>query len=234
MSRLFLGLGSLVTVSLVLANAHCGGKVSGAQTEGDKDAGLAIDPGASDDTGAADDSSTRDDSSVGPNGGDDADPGTGGCPTSDIVFALGSSCDWVGTCTVALDVCDASVAGLTQCVCTDGTVQLTDDEGIACSSDPVDASTTTPPSGGCNLGAFCTGAGSTCTNAGAGPCGSDQRLLCGSGGVYEADGFPCDTSPNLGCGFGTAGPNGCSETCGCQNGLEICTGNCPDAGPASP
>jgi hypothetical protein len=227
----------LVTVAIVLASTHCGGRVSGPQTEDDKDAGLGIVPGASDDTGAGDDASAGDDTSVGPNGGDDSSPGTGSCPTQSTIFTLGSSCDWAGTCTVALDVCDASVAGLTECVCTEGTVQLPDGEGIGCASDPVDASIPTLPSGGCNLGAFCSGTGSTCTNSGAGPCGSDQRLRCGAGGVYEADGFPCDEGSSVSCGFGMAGGNGnpgCSESCSCENGSMVCTGNCPDAGPGSP
>ncbi len=90
--------------------------------------------------------------------------------------------------------------------------------------------------GPCALGNACTGQGTTCTNAGAGPCSSDQRLVC-SDGVLVADGFPCSSSPETGCGFGSAssgGAPGCSETCSCVDGLEVCTGNCPDGGPASP
>jgi len=89
---------------------------------------------------------------------------------------------------------------------------------------------------GCELGASCGGAGTTCTVVGAGPCGSDQRLMC-DGAEYVADGFPCSTSSNVGCGFGEPAYDGgasCSEECSCQNGLEVCTGNCPDAGPANP
>jgi hypothetical protein len=93
-------------------------------------------------------------------------------------------------------------------------------------------------SGPCVLGGNCGSVGSTCTIAGAGPCGSDERLACDAASLqYAADGFPCSTGLGVACGFGTAGGDGtvgCNETCSCQDGLEVCTGDCPDGGPSSP
>jgi hypothetical protein len=81
----------------------------------------------------------------------------------------------------------------------------------------------------CVLGGDCE-PGSVCTNLGAGPCDSDQQLSCGPSALWIADGFPCSSSiPS--CGFGSGS---CNETCDCENGLMVCTGDCPDAGPANP
>jgi hypothetical protein len=88
--------------------------------------------------------------------------------------------------------------------------------------------------GPCELGGSCE-AGATCTNSGAGPCSSDQRLSCDPTTLLLVpDGFPCTSSANTGCGWGSTGNPGCSETCSCVDGLEVCTGDCPDGGPSSP
>jgi hypothetical protein len=102
-------------------------------------------------------------------------------------------------------------------------------------SGSLDAGGPTPVvTGPCDLGDSCE-AGATCTNPGAGPCGSDQRLSCDpSALVLVADGFPCTGAANTACGWGSAGDPGCSETCSCADGLEVCTGDCPDAGASSP
>jgi hypothetical protein len=204
-------------------SASCGGKIGGPKVGGDNDAGLL----GGDDASAGDDSSTvaNDDS-----GGDD----TTGCPGSSTLVSLGSTCNWTGVCSVNLDACGDGQGTETDCECEDFAVTLPPGEGIACAGgdDESDDSTTTPPSEGCNLGAPCSEEGSTCTNSGAGPCGSDQQLLC-QNGVYVADGFPCsEMGPS--CGMGGTGPDACNETCTCQSGNMVCTGNCPDAGPGSP
>jgi hypothetical protein len=220
-----LRLGSLVAVSVLFAAAGCGGKVAGVVAV-DKDAGVV---GVEDAGVRGDDAGT----------GDDAG-GPAGCPADTTLIALGASCDWAfdgveGPCTVSLDACETGEGSPTPVVCFNGTIQLPPGEGIACTGHTGgddDAGTTTP-STRCTVGASCSpgSEGSTCTNAGAGPCSSDQRLVC-KDGAYLPDGFPCTADPNEGCGG--SGPNGCSEQCSCVNGDEVCTGDCPDAGPGSP
>jgi hypothetical protein len=95
-----------------------------------------------------------------------------------------------------------------------------------------------PPSEACIVGGACETMGTSCTIAGAGPCDSDERLVCDGALQFAVDSFPCTTSPDEGCGFGTSsgsgGGGGCSESCSCQDGLEVCTGDCPDGGPSDP
>jgi hypothetical protein len=96
----------------------------------------------------------------------------------------------------------------------------------------------------CVLRGPCETPGITCTLAAAGPCGSDERLVCAVDTtnpdspshetIWSLDGFPCDSASSIGCGFGSTGNPGCSESCGCQDGLEVCTGDCADGGPANP
>ena len=224
MSTRVFGLGFFLAFILVRAGAGCGGKVSAPQG-GDTGAGLlGTDAGAVGvDGGVAVDASFT-----------DAVPLPPACPAADLLFKLGGTCTFSGPCTLDLDACDTGQGTSTTCACVSGHVQLPAGEGIACvghTGGGPDASS--PPSGKCALAAPCTAPGTICTNPGAGPCGSDQRLACKSD-VWVADGFPCTSPSNEGCGFGMAGPNGCSEMCGCDNGLEVCTGDCPDGGPANP
>lgn len=86
----------------------------------------------------------------------------------------------------------------------------------------------------CALGAACSTVGAGCTIAGAGPCGSNQRLLCAATGSLVADGFPCVAGDASTCGWAETTPTVCAESCSCVSGLEVCTGDCPDAGPAKP
>ncbi len=88
----------------------------------------------------------------------------------------------------------------------------------------------------CEVGASCAGTTAwSCTMTGAGPCGSDVYLVCQKGTAeptYIVESFPC-SSTGTSCGWGNT-TNGCSESCSCENGSMVCTGDCPDGGLASP
>jgi hypothetical protein len=87
--------------------------------------------------------------------------------------------------------------------------------------------------GTCTLGSACR-PGSLCTNQGVGPCGSDERLMCGSGTppVLVPDGFLCNTSTVDQTPDCTIGGGSCS--CTCPGQYEVCTGDCPAGSPTGP
>jgi hypothetical protein len=109
------------------------------------------------------------------------------------------------------------------CICTSQGWQCV---GVSCGSGPGMPIV-------CAVGAPCAGGPASCTLSGAGPCGSDELLGCreeGAGSVYGVLSFPCSGE---GDGCGTAGP-GCSSSCTCENGQEVCSGDCEDAGAGEP
>ena len=79
--------------------------------------------------------------------------------------------------------------------------------------------------GPCVLGGTCAPMGARCVNVGTGPCGADERLLCGPPtmsngyGTYQADGFPCDAP--VSCTMQSADGG---SMCTCQGGLLTCAG----------
>ena len=83
-------------------------------------------------------------------------------------------------------------------------------------------------SGACELGGNCE-PHETCTLLRQGPCKSDVQLQCSEAGVYEVGSFPCSGNVT-GCGSGGT----CNESCNCEDGSMVCTGDCPDAGLSMP
>ena len=173
------------------------------------------------------------DAGLGEDGGVDDDGGfdDGGviigpsCPEPSTVQS-GGACSPVGTeCTGTYRLCNGATSNA-PCTCdTAGWIC----PGVACGDDAG------PPTSACAVGATCA-QGETCTMPGAGPCDSDVRLFCADTdqgeGAYAVQSFPCSSTSGS-CGWGDTG-NGCSESCSCQNGSMVCTGDCPDGGLASP
>lgn len=81
--------------------------------------------------------------------------------------------------------------------------------------------------GVCAAGSPCGRTRAVCTNYGAGPCGTDQRLVCGPSGTYGPDIVLCAT-PTLTCAT-PVGDAGCSARCSCASSVLTCVTTC-DAG----
>jgi hypothetical protein len=159
--------------------------------------------------------------------GSSSGPGSGAaCEDLAVCCATLSSLS-AEQCTPALNTgdtatCEAFLASIQAAGDCTGTVGVADAGSVA-----EDAGLASGP---CVLGGACSPSASTCTNAGVGPCSSDQRLMCDPSGHFVSNGFPCNAQvPGCGWGSGT-----CNESCTCTNGLMDCTGNCPDGGLASP
>jgi hypothetical protein len=85
-----------------------------------------------------------------------------------------------------------------------------------------------PDAGPCGPGVACGPDGTVCTNFGAGPCGSDQRLVC-TAGVYVTDGFLCGTSAS-GCDLPPPDAGGCPRVCACSDWIMTCLADCDEDG----
>jgi len=125
--------------------------------------------------------------------------------------------------------CMGCVCGSATCSEIDGATELVCNRGDAA----------------CTVGAPCEGGSTpTCTMTGQGPCGSDVVLACSRTNgqwAFQVQSFPCGAGSQS-CGWATStgvlGSNeptsSCAESCSCQCGLMVCTGNCPDAGTGLP
>jgi len=203
-----------LAVSVALCLAHCGGKTTGFPEDKDAEVEPAPDGGPVSVLPSTDASPT---------------PTPSGCPGVTMIIP-GAPCATTPGTTCFAAFCGGSTVSA-DCTCFQGGWEC---NGTTCASPPPP-----PPKDNCVLGGSCTdGAGETCTLSGAGPCDSDVLLACTEGSdtpVFAVRSFPCAAvgggAPTVGCGWGNGG---CLENCECTNGNMICTGNCPDAGLASP
>ena len=142
------------------------------------------------------------------------------CPDLDVLLPLGGACDFVGTCTINLETCDAGVGVATPCVCVDGEVELPPGMGIACA---------VHTGGECLSGAMCS-PGATC-EVGTEFC--ETSCTCESQGTYScttecANGGEDAGAPLSACTDPCTGPclgsNGCGEeeVCACEGGTPMC------------
>ena len=154
-------------------------------------------------------------------------PSTAVCPGPTVVQPQGA-CGTPGMlCSSQPTQCAGTVT--LQCTCAAGQWSCGD---FGCS-------VPTPPPDVCAVNGKCSVLGEGCTLASQGPCGSDVLLQCSPAtGLYEVLDFPCSTGSGgagvTGCGWGGAGPGGCTESCQCTNGSMVCMGTCPDGGLAMP
>jgi hypothetical protein len=142
-----------------------------------------------------------------------------GCAPVPAVCQGAASCGCMGCVCGSASCSQTQMGGATDLVCTIGDAACR--EGAPCQGGPTE----------------------TCTMTGQGPCFSDVVLVCAQTHgqwVFQVRSFPCGPGAES-CSWaaatgvlGSAPTSTCAESCSCQCGLMVCTGNCPDAGTGLP
>jgi len=205
---------SLAAVLLALVSAHCGGRTVLATGDG-KGTG----PGA--------------------DGGTSPDGSSPGCPSETELLSVGEACDWVGPCTIDLDVCGTGQGSLTSCTCTGGAIVQLGPTGCI-----VGPPTGCPIASAVVTGASCAGDGQTCQ--GTVTCNGQSTLesctcnqgawLCPSAhcAVPPVECVPAGPCPTAGysCTLAGGGPCGSDEalTCGSDGVFHVTGYPCTDEG----